>query len=41
MKPDQFTKFDSDLYMRYREYRATLGLLVAWGILAFKAYYLK
>jgi protein-S-isoprenylcysteine O-methyltransferase Ste14 len=35
------TKFDSDLYMRYREYRATLGLLVAWGILAFKAYYLK
>jgi protein-S-isoprenylcysteine O-methyltransferase Ste14 len=38
---DQFTKFDSDLYMRYREYRATLGLLVAWGILAFKAYYLK
>ena len=35
------TRFDSDLYMRYREYRATLGLMVAWGILAFKAYYLK
>ena len=38
---NQSTKFDSGLYMRYREYRATLGLLVAWGILAFKAYYLK
>jgi protein-S-isoprenylcysteine O-methyltransferase Ste14 len=37
----QLTKFDTDLYMRYREYRATLGLLVAWGILALKAYYLK
>lgn len=37
----QSTKFDSALYMRYREYRATLGLLVAWAILAFKAYYLK
>ncbi|MGI8899031.1 MAG: methyltransferase family protein [Pyrinomonadaceae bacterium] len=36
----QSTKFDSGLYMRYREYRATLGLLVAWGILAFKAFYL-
>ena len=38
---DQPIKFDSNLYMRYREYRAALGLLVAWGILAFKAYYLK
>jgi protein-S-isoprenylcysteine O-methyltransferase Ste14 len=38
---NQSTRFDSGLYMRYREYRATLGLLVAWGILAFKAYYLK
>ncbi len=35
------TRFDSGLYMRYREYRATLGLMVAWGLLAFKAYYLK
>lgn len=35
------TKFDSSLYMRYREYRASLGLLIAWAILAFKAYYLK
>jgi protein-S-isoprenylcysteine O-methyltransferase Ste14 len=38
---DQPTKFDKGLYMRYREYRAALGLLAAWGILAFKAYYLK
>lgn len=35
------TEFDSSLYMRYREYRAALGLLVAWGLLVFKAYYLK
>lgn len=37
--------FDRSLYMRYREYRATLGLLIAWGLLifklVFKAYYLK
>lgn len=35
------TEFDGSLYMRYREYRAALGLLVAWGLLVFKAYYLK
>lgn len=35
------TEFDSSLYMRYREYRAALGLLVAWGLLIFKTYYLK
>jgi protein-S-isoprenylcysteine O-methyltransferase Ste14 len=34
-------RFDRSLYMRYREYRAALGLIVAWGLLAFKAYYLK
>lgn len=33
--------FDRKLYLRYREYRAALGLLVAWGLLVFKAYYLK
>jgi protein-S-isoprenylcysteine O-methyltransferase Ste14 len=33
--------FDRGLYMRYREYRAALGLLIAWGLLVFKAYYLK
>jgi protein-S-isoprenylcysteine O-methyltransferase Ste14 len=35
------TEFDSSLYMRYREYRAALGLLIAWGLLVVKAYYLK
>lgn len=35
------TGFDSQLYLRYREYRAALGLLIAWGLLALKAYYLK
>lgn len=34
-------KFDASLYMRYREYRAALGLLVAWGVLALKALLLK
>ena len=29
-------KFDPKLYLRYREYRAALGLLVAWGVLALK-----
>ena len=33
--------FDTALYLRYREYRAALGLLIAWGLLVFKAYYLK
>jgi protein-S-isoprenylcysteine O-methyltransferase Ste14 len=33
--------FDRALYLRYREYRAALGLLIAWGLLVFKAYYLK
>lgn len=35
------TRFDRSLYLRYREYRAALGLLIAWGLLVFKAYYLK
>ena len=34
-------KFDASLYMRYREYRAALGLLIAWGVLALKALLLK
>ena len=33
--------FDQSLYLRYREYRAALGLLIAWGFLLVKAYYLK
>jgi protein-S-isoprenylcysteine O-methyltransferase Ste14 len=35
------TKFDSELYLRYREYRAALGLVFAWGLLLLKTYYLK
>lgn len=31
--------FDFELYLRYREYRAALGLVFAWGILAAKAYF--
>jgi hypothetical protein len=31
--------FDSSLYMRYREYRAALGLIIAWALLVIKAYY--
>jgi len=32
-------KFDGSLYFRYREYRAGLGLAVAWGLLLIKTYY--
>jgi protein-S-isoprenylcysteine O-methyltransferase Ste14 len=35
------TGFDKSLYLRYREYRAALGLLIAWGLMVIKAYYLK
>jgi protein-S-isoprenylcysteine O-methyltransferase Ste14 len=34
-------KFDAGLYLRYREYRAALGLLIAWGALALKAVFIK
>jgi protein-S-isoprenylcysteine O-methyltransferase Ste14 len=34
-------KFDASLYMRYREYEAALGLLIAWGLLALKAVFMK
>jgi hypothetical protein len=33
-------RFDGALYLRYREYRAALGLVVAWGLLLIKTYYL-
>jgi protein-S-isoprenylcysteine O-methyltransferase Ste14 len=33
------TRFDGTLYLRYREYRAALGLVVAWGLLLIKTYY--
>lgn len=34
-------KFDFDLYLRYREYQATLGLIFAWSVLLAKAIFLK
>ena len=40
-KADETTRFDASLYMRYREYRAALGLLVAWALLALKAVFIK
>ena len=33
------TKFDFRLYLQYREYRAALGVLLAIGVLAAKAYF--
>lgn len=35
------TQFDQGLYLRYREYRAALGLSIAWCFLIFKAYFLR
>jgi protein-S-isoprenylcysteine O-methyltransferase Ste14 len=32
-------RFDGALYLRYREYRAALGLVIAWGLLLIKIYY--
>ena len=32
-------KFNFQLYLRYREYRAALGLVAAWSVLAAKAYF--
>ncbi len=34
-------KFDASLYLRYREYQAAIGLVVAWGLLALKAAFLN
>jgi hypothetical protein len=34
-------KFDGALYKRYREYRAAIGMTVAWALLALKAFYLR
>jgi protein-S-isoprenylcysteine O-methyltransferase Ste14 len=35
------TRFDASLYLRYREYRAALGLVFAWGLLVAKTFYLR
>lgn len=34
-------RFDFDLYLKYREYRAALGLVLAWAVLAAKAVFLR
>ena len=34
-------KFDHTLYLRYREYRATIGAIAAWGLLALKAIFFR
>ena len=34
-------KFDRDLYLRYREYRALVGAVIIWGLLALKAVFFK
>jgi protein-S-isoprenylcysteine O-methyltransferase Ste14 len=34
-------KFDAGLYMRYREYQAAIGLVIAWTLLAFKAVFIR
>ena len=34
-------KFDRSLYLRYREYRAAIGVIVAWAVLAAKMIYFK
>jgi protein-S-isoprenylcysteine O-methyltransferase Ste14 len=37
----QGVRFDPGLYLRYREYRAALGLVIAWGLLALKAVFMN
>ena len=32
-------RFDGSLYLRYREYRAALGLVIALGLLVIKIFY--
>ncbi len=34
-------RFDSTLYMRYREYQASLGFAFAWSVLLLKAIFLR
>ena len=35
------TKYDPALYLRYREHQAAIGLVVAWLLLAIKAYFFR
>ena len=34
-------EFDRTLYLRYREYRAAVGMVIAWTLLALKAIFFK
>lgn len=34
-------RFDASLYLRYREYRAAIGFLAAWALLALRAMLIK
>jgi protein-S-isoprenylcysteine O-methyltransferase Ste14 len=38
---DYENEFDRSLYLRYREYRAAVGTVLAWALLAVKAIYFK
>ena len=38
-RQNESVRFDGSLYLRYREYRAALGLVIAWGLLLIKTYY--
>jgi protein-S-isoprenylcysteine O-methyltransferase Ste14 len=40
-RDDRTNGFDKSLYLRYREYRAALGLAIAWGLMLLKAFYLR
>jgi len=34
-------RFDAALFKRYREYQAAVGLVIAWALLALKAFYFR
>jgi protein-S-isoprenylcysteine O-methyltransferase Ste14 len=40
VKAAETVKFDGALYLRYREYQAAIGSVIAWTVLALKALYL-
>lgn len=35
---NETARFDASLYQRYREYQAAMGLVIAWALLALKAF---
>jgi protein-S-isoprenylcysteine O-methyltransferase Ste14 len=37
----EIARFDASLYKRYREYQAAVGLVIAWALLALKAFILS